>query len=123
MDFAMFDATGFTGDSHPIERRHQRRQRTYLHGKLVVLADGVSADCTIRNLSQTGARLDLIEPEFFENGSVVVVTKTGAAHEVGLVWRRGLEAGVRFESTHDLSGGRPTHWDLVHRLWIECRPR
>jgi hypothetical protein len=119
----MFDATGFTGEQHPIERRHRRRQRTYLHATLVVLADGVSGDCTIRNLSEAGARLDLIEPAFFANGSVVVVTKTGAAHEVDLVWRRGHEAGVRFDSTHDLNRGGPTHWGLVHRLWIESRPR
>jgi hypothetical protein len=117
----MFDATGFTRDRHPIERRHRRRQRTYLHGTLIVLSEGVSGDCTIRNLSEAGARLDLIEPALFANGSVVVVTKTGAAHEVGLIWRRGLEAGVRFDSTYDLTSGGPPHWGLVHRLWIAFR--
>jgi len=105
------------------ERRGDRRQRTLLHGKLVFPAAGVSQDCTIRNMSGDGARLQTSAPPMLSAGGVVVVTKTGAAHEIDLVWRRGGELGVKFTASHDLNAGAPSRLAHARRLWTEHRAR
>ena len=119
----MFDATDCIENTTPIERRRDRRQRTFLHGKLVFPLEGVSQDCTVRNLSGSGAHLETATATLFTAGSFVLITKTGAAHEFGLVWRRGARSGIRFTATHDLNDDVPPGLRGLRRLWVEHRAR
>lgn len=88
---------------HFIERRSEPREPVRhaaraLHGPKLALW----ADCVIRDLSQSGAKLELshfykLPPRF-----VLIHFQEARAIEVVLKWRRGDLAGVAFERVHDL---------------------
>jgi hypothetical protein len=120
----MFDATEFTAGSHPVERRAgPRRRRVLLHGKVLSVTNSLTSDCMVRNLSESGARFTLKDATAYPSGFILVVIKTGMAHEVTTVWSRHDERGVRFDASHDLSRDPPTRLNHAYRLWIENLPR
>jgi hypothetical protein len=75
--------------------RSAHRQRTLKAAK-VVLTDWTAIDCTIRDISETGARLvfgDAFKlPEEFR----IIIVMTNTIRPVRLLWQRGLTAGVSF---------------------------
>lgn len=80
------------------EIRRDVRKRTFLRGRIVYNAGAASMDCIIRDLSESGARLELSEtsalPEVFD---LYVQTKD-ATFRSTMCWRRGGEVGVTFET-------------------------
>jgi hypothetical protein len=85
--------------------RSAHRQRTLKAAK-VVLTDWTTIDCTIRDISATGARLvfgDAFKlPEEFR----VLTVMTNAIVPVRLLWQRGLTAGVAFAGPEEPAAGR-----------------
>jgi PilZ domain len=79
----------------PSESRKSVRRRTLKAGK-VILPNGSVIDCSIRDMSETGAQLGFagiaVLPPHFE--LLIVSSETRMPAE--LVWHRGLKAGVRF---------------------------
>ncbi len=77
------------------ENRGLHRQRT-LKAARVVLEDRSTIDCTVRDISKSGARLvfgDAFKlPETFR----LMVVMSNTITPVHLQWQRGLEAGVSF---------------------------
>jgi hypothetical protein len=75
--------------------RSAHRQRTLKAAK-AVMTDWTAIDCTIRDISATGARLvfgDAFKlPEEFR----VIIVMTNTIRPVRLLWQRGLTAGVSF---------------------------
>ena len=81
----------------PSDSRKSARRRTLKAGK-VILPNGAVIDCSIRDMSETGARLEfaaviVLPPQF---DLLIVSSETRIAAE--LVWHRALSAGVRFRS-------------------------
>jgi hypothetical protein len=77
------------------DSREAQRHRTLKGGKIVI-NDGFSTfDCTIRNLSETGAKLvvssSLAIPQRF-----VLAMDDGRRFECELAWRTETEIGVHF---------------------------
>src|SRR5689334_18534172 len=61
-----------------------------------ILGDRSEVECTLRDLSSTGARLAFRHPIFLPKAFRL---KFGGYDErVSVVWQRGLYAGVRFQS-------------------------
>ena len=79
----------------PSDLRKSARRRVLKAGK-VILPNGAVIDCSIRDISDSGAQLGfagiVVLPAHFE--LLVVSTETRMPAE--LVWHRGLKAGVRF---------------------------
>ena len=77
------------------EARNAMRSLTKQKGTAVI--GGSAIDCTIRDLSVTGARL------MFQNPTILPRTFrlqfADQDQRVTVMWRRGLQAGVRFQST------------------------
>ena len=75
-------------------KRAAARQEVF--GQAVIVAPGIRANCIIRDLSATGARLGVSSkiqlPEQFD----VLLLKTESTRRVILRWRRGDFAGVQF---------------------------
>lgn len=77
------------------EKRIAPRHRT-LKGAKIVINDGFSTfQCTVRNLSASGARLKLVSivgiPDTFQ-----LVLDDGQKFECAVVWKTAVELGVRF---------------------------
>lgn len=78
------------------EQRESIRVRSFLRGEIIHSHGASRTECTIRDLSDTGARLDappsVTIPEFFE-----LIIPARSLHKRGqIVWRHGAEIGVRF---------------------------
>jgi len=78
------------------EHRASPRQRT-LKGGRIVINDGFSTfQCTVRNLSETGARLKVASiigiPETFQ-----LVMDDGRKFACNVVWKTEAEIGVQFD--------------------------
>jgi hypothetical protein len=105
------------------ERRVGERRRVLLHGKLGFPHNAFSADCTIRDLSEGGARITLSSADGFGDDPWLIVVKFGVAHASRTVWTAPFAAGLQFEETFDLKDGVPTHLAHLRRLWVENLPR
>ena len=86
-----------THQSIPRDCRKSRRRRVLRDGRILLPGSRVTYDCTIRDLSEKGARLRLqsnsvIVPHQFE----LVLVAEGLAYPVHLKWRKGTEYGVEF---------------------------
>jgi hypothetical protein len=76
--------------------RQSRRQRSLLGARIVFNKRSSTLDCTIRDISETGARLSFghgidVPPTFDLH-----IPKTGRLVRAELVWQRGPLCGVRF---------------------------
>ncbi len=78
------------------EHRASRRQRVLKSGKIVYANGSIVVDCTIRNISETGAQLKVPTtvaiPERFEFREAM----GGKGRAVTVVWRKGDLMGIRF---------------------------
>jgi hypothetical protein len=58
---------------------------------------GGSIDCTIRNLSQTGAALEVVTPLFIPDRFTLVVESEDLKRPCHVAWRRDRRIGVAFD--------------------------
>ena len=78
------------------EKRKHPRHRTFLRGKVEFNNRASSLDCTVRDLSDGGARLELADtvaiPEAFE----LSVPAKGMRHASYIKWRTKTHVGIAF---------------------------
>jgi hypothetical protein len=81
-------------DDH--NRRSSTRRRTILKGRVVFNSRSSVFDCTVRDLSDTGARLSFTEvfaiPQEFE----LEIPSKGVLRPVRVMWSQGTNHGVQF---------------------------
>ncbi len=82
----------------PTERRRWRRMRVLKHGKALLNDHSTVLDCTIRDLSQGGARLQIVNATVLPSSFRLSFVTDGTVREVRVVWRRAGEAGVEFQA-------------------------
>jgi hypothetical protein len=75
--------------------RKSARQASKLQGK-AVLSGRADVECSIRDLSQTGARLSFRNPIILPRQFTLQFASED--HRVTVVWQAGLFAGVRFQT-------------------------
>ena len=81
------------------ERRPNRRQRVLLSG-LVVYAHGTQCfSCSIRNLTEHGARVSVRKRHGVPSQFYLINLHGQVAYDCRLVWNNGVEAGVAFENS------------------------
>jgi hypothetical protein len=82
-------------DDRGEHHRSAHRKRTLKAAK-VVLTDWTTIDCTIRDISATGARLVFGDAFALPEEFRVIIVMTNTIVPVRLLWQRGLTAGVSF---------------------------
>ena len=85
------------------ERRPGPRTRVLLTGLIVYGHGAFTCDCKFRNLTSGGARIILENAMALPARFHLINVRDGVAHESRLVWKKGLELGVKFENTLYLS--------------------
>jgi hypothetical protein len=58
---------------------------------------GGTIDCTVRNLSETGAGLDVVTPLFIPDRFTLIVETEHLQRPCHIVWRKEKRMGVAFE--------------------------
>ena len=102
----------------PAERRPKTRKRVLLTG-IVAYGNGAhSFLCTIRNLSETGARLAVGNSAQFPSDFYLINIRDRVAYEAQLVWNKGNEIGVAFKATLPLAGITDPALAFLKQLWL-----
>lgn len=78
-----------------MERRAERRVRVLKAGKLLV-SEHVTLDCTVRDISPGGARIELDGPYGLPPELLLRVVAADLTIPAAVIWQRRYEAGIRF---------------------------
>ena len=77
------------------ERRKDTRRRTLKAGKIMI--DGKSIiDCTVRNLTDTGASLEVGSPVGIPDTFQLSISVDNLTHKCRVTWRQERRIGVQF---------------------------
>jgi hypothetical protein len=100
-----------------IERRASPRRKTRFKATIVYGEDRLTANCVVRDLSETGARLKLELPDELPTNFHLIWVADRAVLEVEAVWRSQDEIGVKFLSKHNIQGRLSSELAAVCRAW------
>lgn len=96
--------------------RAAARQRVLFGGKIVHGDGAFSVDCTIRDLSESGAKITLGQRVSIPNDVYFIELRLGVAYAAQVAWRRTPNFGLRFVKRIDLATA-PKELDYLKRLW------
>ena len=77
-------------------RRTSQRRSALLRGKLVYENGACTLDCTIRDLSEAGARIEVAAGQTVPKHAYLIVVRDGIAYEVEAKWRKLKQIGLFF---------------------------
>ena len=103
-------------------RTHQARaprRRTYLNGKLVYGEDWdreSTLDCTVRDLSEGGARVSIAECRPVPFDVYLIIVKYCIAHRARIVWTEFPARGLQFSRTFSVRAPLPGELGFLCRL-------
>lgn len=78
------------------DRRTAPRRRVLKAGMIQFGKDG-AVPCTVRNISATGAALEVTSPLWFPDRFTLVVVSDGLSKPCHVVWRREKRIGIAFD--------------------------
>src|SRR5829696_10211587 len=83
-----------------IKKRVGARQKTLWRGTVYWQNRSFSADCIVRDFSETGARLTIVLPagSTLPDKVELYVPQKSIAETASVIWRRGDEVGVQFHT-------------------------
>jgi hypothetical protein len=87
-----------------VQRRSSERIQTFLEGRVVLDDCSSFIECTVWDISDTGARIGFLQPAEVPLEFELQIPREGASAQVRLVWSTGKEHGVAFtdEPAHQL---------------------
>ncbi len=97
------------------DRRTAVRIQTQRSGK--ILCGAFAWDCIIRDLSSSGARIQMLSSNAPPAKVQLVDLVAGLAHDVTVAWQRDREIGMRIVRTYDLRGLTPAAAGAAKRIW------
>jgi PilZ domain len=77
------------------EHRAAPRHRVLKAG--TISFGGSAIDCTVRNLSETGAAIEVVTPLFIPDRFTLIIPSDQAKRPCHIVWRRERRIGVAFD--------------------------
>ncbi len=107
----------------PEDQRKSRRPRVLLAGRLIYGEAAMTIDCTIRDRTESGARLKLSGPAVLPPKMTLIEIGSGVAHECEISWRRFPEIGVSFLSSTSLEKVAEPELLRLRRMWQDARAR
>jgi hypothetical protein len=78
-----------------VETRHYARHRVLKVG--TIDSTGGAIDCTVRNLSLTGAAIEIANQQAIPDKFTLVVPRDNLRLPCHVVWRKAYRIGVQFE--------------------------
>jgi PilZ domain len=110
------------GDRTPSAQESRRvpRPRSFLGGKIVFRDGSCSFACTVRDMTDGGARIALEPDQLVPMRFYLITSKREATFDAEVLWRRGALLGVKFHNRLDLSAPQ---WLFLKTLADELQPR
>jgi hypothetical protein len=105
------------------DRRPANRKQVLLTGIVAYDAGQRSFDCTIRDLSQSGARIAAAKGAQFPPEFYLINIRDRVAYEAKVARSDGLEAGVVFKKVLPLSGLSDPNLGYLKRMWMSKATR
>lgn len=78
------------------ERRTVGRQRIFKAGKIEF--DGIAVECTVRNISEAGAGLEIMNPVGIPHQITLNIVTRDVRYHGHVVWRQKRRIGIAFSS-------------------------
>jgi len=105
------------------ERRMRVRRRTLLSGR-ICYGDRfvISTDCGIRNLTASGAMLQVSGTQLLPAEFTLLKIAEGVAYDVRIIWRNGVGVGVSLGERHDLKGAVSERLRPLRAIWAALAP-
>ena len=98
------------------ERRPKPRKRVLFGGRVTYSEGAKHFDCSIRDLSESGARISLKPGVPIPSSVYLIDTRNRTVHESRVVWNNGREAGLQFIKSFPLSGIDDPRLSYLKRL-------
>lgn len=105
------------------ERRLAARQRALLTGHVAYGAGASSLKCTIRDISESGARIAIPESCTTPLSMCLIDVRNGVAFDALVKWRSQNEIGLAFRTRYQIEGALLAELRFLHHLWNELRVR
>ncbi len=103
-----------------VDARGEARKRTVLKGKLSYSFGTFSADCTIRNKSESGAKVKVEKGLLVPDWVMLVDLLNRVAYNAKVMWRRADgNMGLKFFETHDLTNPTTDELKLMKLYCVE----
>jgi PilZ domain len=109
--------------SNASERRRSGRRRALLGGIVTARDGGQTWDCSIRNLSDTGARISVGEGQVIPRDCIVINLRAGIATKATVKWAQPPLFGVQLGDSRRLDDVSNPKLRFLRSLWIERRGR
>lgn len=100
------------------ERRPKRRKTVLLTGIIAHSAGETTLPCTIRDLSDSGARVSLAKSVELPSDFYLINMRDRVAYDARRVWTEGEQTGVTFKQILPLSDVTDPGLRFLKRLWL-----
>ena len=90
------------------DHRPRSARRRVLKSGTISFDLGTSIDCVVRNVSETGALLEIESPVGIPNKFLLVIIKEKIARNCSVIWRSARQIGVRFDRETALKSQKPS---------------
>ena len=104
-----------------VDQRGILRRRTLLGGKVIYGDDNRVRDCTIRDISDKGARIALAKGECVPTRLYLIDRRTARAYEARVTWIKAPDFGLTFVNGYSLESELPTNLHFLKRIWAMYR--
>jgi hypothetical protein len=105
------------------ERRPKRRRNVLLPALLACGGGKQVLHCTIRDLSESGARIALSRQPQFPATLYLINLRDRSAHEAKVTWCGTAEAGLAFSRSFALNGITDPALGFLRRIWMNHATR
>jgi hypothetical protein len=102
--------------------RRSARVRTFVGGKIVFHDGAFSYNCIVRDLSDSGARVEILAARLIPRRFFFLTSRQEVAYDAELVWRTQKLAGVKFRQQIDLSTCADPKLRYLKRVAAELCP-
>jgi hypothetical protein len=104
-------------------RRESQRQRVLVGGLIVTRNGTQSWDCSVRDLSETGAKIRVAPGQVIPEHCYFIQLKDGIAYEANVEWLNVPEIGLKFLNSHQLRNSTDPKYEHLRQLWMGKRMR
>ena len=119
----MLDATRRPAKTPEPDMRRSARVRTFVGAKIVFHEGAYTYDCTVRDMSEGGARIEIPEARMFPRRFFLLTSKEEIAYDCELVWRTRMMAGIKFREIIRLATCDDPNIRYLKQIAAELCPR
>ena len=104
-------------------QRRTMRKRSLLSGKIAYHEGSFTLSCTIRDISEGGARVKIPNGQILPTMVFLIDVREGCAYDACTKWQSKTEAGLEFRQKIKLDVNCPEEYRYLRRILIEALPR